>query len=65
MAMHLTKLAGTAIVLSLVVHPGYAVELIPIELTAISQAVDVSLLAAWNRPGDWCGLGNRFHRTWK
>ncbi len=44
MAMHLAKLAGTAIVLSLVVHPGYAVELIPIELTAISQAVDVSLL---------------------
>ena len=44
MAMHLAKLAGTAIVLSLVVHPGYAVELIPIELTAISQAVEVSLL---------------------
>jgi hypothetical protein len=40
--MHFAKLAGTALLLSLVVDAGYAAELIPIELTAISQTMTVS-----------------------
>ncbi len=40
-AMNFPKLASTALLLFLVVHPGYAAELIPIEMTAISMTMTV------------------------